>query len=99
MKFVAILICMYFALGFTAGSATKTLWHGGSLSSGPVKYPPSALEQSLPFVLLAVLLGLPVLGYYRAKKQGEFLRFSPRVWIILPPVVVASGFLAALWYS
>ncbi len=99
MKFIAILIFMYIVLGFCAGDAAKTLWHGGSLSSRPMKYPPSLLERALPFVLLGVLLGLPVLGYKRAKTQGEFLRFSPTVWMYLPPILVAGGFIAGLWYT
>lgn len=99
MKFIAILICMYIGLGFWAGSAVKTLWGGGSLSNGPMRYQPTLVEQAMPFLLVGVLLGLPFLGYNRAKKNGEFLRFSPKVWIILPIVLVVGGFAAGLWYS
>lgn len=96
MNFVAILILMYFMLGFIAGMAISE--GRGTIivpseASTPEKPP---FELPLQLLLLTLLLGLPVLGYRRARKQGEFLRFSPRVWIFLPPLLLMSGFITGI---
>ena len=99
MKFVAILIFMYFMLGFIGGIAVmeataKKPFKPAPTTNLPSERPP--FELPLELLFLAILLGLPFLGYRRAKSKGEFLRFSPRVWLILPPCLLVSGFVAGL---
>ena len=95
MKVVAVLILMYFMLGFLAGGL---IIESRSHRFNPPKpwfreNPP--FELPLEILLLVILLGLPVLGYRRARKQGEFLRFSPRVWCFLPPALLIAGFMSS----
>ncbi len=99
MKFVALLIFMYFMLGFIGGIAVseataKKPFKPASAANVRPERPP--LELPLELLLLAILLGLPFFGYRRAKRQGEFFRFGPRVWLILPPCLLGVGFGAGL---
>ncbi len=96
MKFVAILVFMYFFLGFITGIAVmeETGRNGSRAESSSIERPP--LELPLELLLLAILLGLPVLGYRRARKQGEFMRFGPRTWLVLPPSLLVAGFGAGI---
>ena len=98
MKFIALLIFIYFMLGFIGGIALSeaTLKRPFNVQTPPNPHKPERppFQLALEILLLAILLGLPFLGYRRARQQGEFLRFSPKVWLILPPSLVGSGFLA-----
>ncbi len=91
MKFIAILILMYFMMGFLAG-----MWLLESRRHR-IAPPKPSIQETPPFelplqlLLLAILLGLPLVGYAKARKQGEFLRFSPKVWMFLPPSMVLGG--------
>jgi hypothetical protein len=94
MKFIAILILLYFMLGFLGAIAICESRRKVFIPPKPSVSENPPLEVPLEILLLGILLGLPVLGYKRAKKQGEFLRFTPRVWLVLPPLLLVSGFLA-----
>jgi hypothetical protein len=99
VKFVALLIFMYFMVGLIGGIAvseatSKKPFKSASPTNLHSERPP--FELPLELLFLGILLGLPFLGYRRAKLRGEFLRFSPKVWLILPPSLLISGFIAGL---
>lgn len=98
MNFTALLILVYFMIGFVGGlglseALKKTSYKSPPpVHSYPVERPPFEIPGMI--LLLLIFAGLPFFGYRRAKMQGTFLRFSSRAWLILPPSLLASGFVA-----
>jgi hypothetical protein len=91
VKFIAILVLLYFMLGFLAG--------GTIIESRKPQKPapwykpePPPYQRPLEFLLLGLLLALPVAGVIRSRKQGAFLHLPEKFWRYGPLLLFTAGF-------
>lgn len=98
MKFLGILFFIYFIMGYMAKMAIFGKNFAVAGRPNPT-YATPFIEQLLPYLLLAIILGLPVYGYFRAKRQGEFMRLTPFLWALFPPLFFVSGFVLGFLYK
>jgi hypothetical protein len=90
LKIVAIIILVYFMMGFCSG---LFIIEHQKPQQPAAWYKPESPPYELPLeiLLLGIFLALPVAGVIRAKKQGTFLHLPQKFWLWGPGILFIVG--------
>jgi hypothetical protein len=95
MKIVAILIVMYFGLGFFGTGLILERIYNKPRKPQAITAETPPYQLPLIILLASGLLALPLYGYRRAAKQGKFIHIGPKFWLWGPPLLLSAGVLTA----